>query len=272
MNPVRLLALNLDDTLLRSDLSISQQTKNAIKQAEDEGVTLVLASSRTSKTVEEYARVLNMNKRSGYLISNDGALVQESLTGNVVHETKIEPGITLMVCDFAEAESFPVQLYEDDIMYVSRMNEYASYDEKLTGIRQVVVENFRAMASRGCYKLLVPGEPALLSSLRTIYGVYIGKDITIINGNPYFIELLPPQTCKGTALALVAGILGLGSEEVMAIGDSQKDEAMIRWAGLGIAMVNGHDKIKDIADFVTEYSNDEDGVANVIEKFILKKG
>jgi Cof subfamily protein (haloacid dehalogenase superfamily) len=267
---IRLLALDLDDTLLRSDLSISYRTRNAIKKAESLGVTVALASGRAPAAMERFFRLLGMDKRPGYLICNNGTIIQESHTRKVVSEIQI-PGVTALgAYDLANAEGFPVQIYEDDVMYVSRTNEFTSYDQKLTGLRQVVVENFRAMVSGGCYKLLIPGDPMLLTPLESIMRTYLGNDITLFTSKPYFLEILPAKTDKGTALAKVAELLGVSREEALAIGDSMNDEAMIRWAGTGVAMVNGDERIKNIASLVTEKSNDDDGVAEVIEQYILK--
>jgi Cof subfamily protein (haloacid dehalogenase superfamily) len=270
MAPIRLLALDLDDTLLRSDLSISYRTRNAIKKAESSGVTVVLASGRIPAAMERFSRLLGMDKRPGYLVCNNGTIIQESHTGEIVHEIRIPGETALSAYDLANAEGFPVQIYEDDIMYVSRTNEFTSYDQKLTGLRQVVVENFRAMVSGGCYKLLIPGDPMLLTPLESIIRTYLGNDITLFTSKPYFLEILPAQTDKGIALAKVAELLGIPRDAVLAIGDSMNDEAMIRWAGTGVAMVNGDERIKNIASLVTEKSNDDDGVAEVIERHILK--
>jgi hypothetical protein len=80
------------------------------------------------------------------------------------------------------------------------------------------------------------------------------------------------DTDKGTALAKVAEILGVKAEEVLAIGDSMNDEAMIRWAGVGVAMANADERIKKIADHVADYTNDDDGVAEFIEKYFFGEG
>jgi Cof subfamily protein (haloacid dehalogenase superfamily) len=269
MAPIRLLALDLDDTLLRSDLSISYRTRNVIKKAEASGLTVVLASGRAPAAMEQFARLLGMSRRRGYLICNNGAVIHESQTWNMIYEVRIPGETALKAYDLANAEGFAVQIYEDDIMYVSRANEFTSYDQKLTGLRQVVVENFRAMVQSGCYKLLIPGDPMLLSPLESIIRTYLGDEITLFTSKPYFLEILPPKTDKGTALAKVAELLGIPQEQVLAIGDSMNDEAMIRWAGTGVAMANGDERIKNIASLITEKTNDDDGVAEVIEKFIL---
>jgi Cof subfamily protein (haloacid dehalogenase superfamily) len=271
MSAVRLLALDLDDTLLRSDLTISYQTRNAIKKAEAAGVIVVLASGRIPAAMDQFAGLLGMHKKAGYLICNNGTLIQESHTGNVVYEIRMDEKTALTAFDLADAEGFPVQIYEDDIMYVSRHNEYTGYDQKLTGLRQVVVENFRAMVGGGCHKLLIPGDPALLVPLESILRTYLEDSVTIFTSKPYFLELLPANTNKGTALEKVASVLGIDQKDVIAIGDSMNDEAMLRWAGLGIAMANSDERIKNIADLVTTRDNDDDGVAEVIEKYILSK-
>jgi len=271
MSAVRLLALDLDDTLLRSDLTISYQTRNAIKKAEEAGVIVVLASGRIPAAMDQFAGLLGMHKKTGYLICNNGTLIQESHTGKIVYEIRMDVKTALTAFDLADAEGFPLQIYEDDIMYVSRHNEYTGYDQKLTGLRQVVVENFRGMVGGGCHKLLIPGDPKLLVPLESILRTYLGDSITIFTSKPYFLEILPANTNKGTALEKVADFLGINQKDVMAIGDSMNDEAMLKWAGMGVAMANSDERIKNIADLVTTRDNDDDGVAEVIEKYILSK-
>jgi len=266
---LKMLALDLDDTLLKSDLSISYRVRNTIKQTEPCGVTVVLASSRIPEVMDKYSKLLGLHKRAGYLVCNNGALIMESNTANIVHEAKLERDIALAICDLADAEGFPVQLYEDDIMYVSRKNDYSSYDENMTGIRQVVVENFRAMVSDGCYKLIVPGEPEILKHVEILVRALIGRDCNLFASRPYYLEILPKKTDKCSALAMIAEKIGIRAEEVLAIGASINDEAMLRWAGIGVAMANGDEKIKSVANFITDSTNDDDGVAEVIEKYLF---
>jgi Cof subfamily protein (haloacid dehalogenase superfamily) len=269
MEPIRLLALDLDDTLLRSDLTISFRTRNAIRKAEARGVTVALVSSRAPAAMEHFARLLGLNKRPGFLIANNGTVIQESNTGNALADVKIPAKTALLIFDMADAEGFAVQIYDNDIMYISRTNEFAEYDQKITGIRQVVVENFRSMVASGCNKMLIPGDPMILEPLADLLSSYTGGDAVIFTSKPYLLEILPPASDKGSALALVAEKLSVPRDAVLAVGDSMNDEAMLRWAGFPVAMINGDDRIKEIAALVTEKSNDEDGVAEVIERYIL---
>ena len=268
---LRLLALDLDDTLLRSDLTISYRTRNAIKRTESEDVIIVLASGRIPEAMIHSSQLLGLNKRPGYLVSNNGAIIQESHTDKIIHEARIDVETALAVCDLASAEGFDMQIYEDDIMYVTRQNVYSNYDQKLTGIRQVVVENFRAMVAGGCHKLIIPGEPAHLAHVEKILSTFLEGKVNIFTSRPYFLEVMPKGTNKGSALEMIAKLNGISAEETLAIGDSMNDEAMIRWAGTGVAMANGDERIKSIATIITERNNDDDGVAEIIEKYFLEK-
>jgi Cof subfamily protein (haloacid dehalogenase superfamily) len=269
MSKFRLVALDLDDTLLRSDLTISFRTRNAIRRVIQEGVSVALASGRVPQALDSFAKILGLHKRDGYLICSNGTIITESRTGKVVYETWVPANAALVAFDLADAEGFPVQLYDDDVMYISRRNEYTSYDEKLTGLRQVVVSNFRSMVEAGVHKLIVPGDPMILKPLEDIIRTYLGTDISLFTSKPYFLEILPPNVDKGSALAFIAEKLGVPREEVFAIGDSMNDEAMLRWAGCGVAMANSDPRIKSIASMITEHSNDDDGVAEVIERYVL---
>ena len=270
MNEITLLALDLDDTLLREDLTISFHTKNILKRVEEAGIIVVLASGRSPKAMERYARDLGLHKRPGYLVCNNGTTIQESHTGTIVKEFFLPIEASLAVFDLVDAEGFPVQIYEDGTIYVSRRNEYADIDQKLTGLRQVVVDNFRSFLAAGAQKMVIPGDPALLKPLEVLLKTFIGDRVTIFTSKPYFLEILPPATGKGEALAVVAQMLGIDRNQVMAIGDSMNDESMIRWAGYGVAMLNGDPRIKAIAKAVTSRTNEYDGVADFVEQHLLK--
>jgi Cof subfamily protein (haloacid dehalogenase superfamily) len=269
MGKFRLVALDLDDTLLRSDLSISFRTRNAIRRAMQEGVSIALASGRVPQALDSFAKILGLHKKDGYLICSNGTIITESHTGKIVYETWVPVNAALAAFDLADAEGFPVQLYDNDVMYISRRNEYTSYDQKLTGLRQVVVSNFRSMVEAGAHKLIIPGDPMILKPLEDILRTYLDTEISLFTSKPYFLEILPPNVDKGSALAFIAEKLNVPREEVFAIGDSMNDEAMLRWAGCGVAMANSDLRIKNIAALITEHSNDDDGVAEVIERYIL---
>jgi Cof subfamily protein (haloacid dehalogenase superfamily) len=267
----RILALDLGETLLRSDLTISPRVKAAIEETRDMDLTIVLVSGRILSSVDYFSGLLGLRDRPGFLVCNYGALVQESDSGKIIHEAFLDRETVLAVCDLAGADDFPVQIYDGNVIYVSMENEYTCLEQKLTGVRQVVVENFRAMVGEGCYKLIIPGDPQTLAYAEALIVSFLGKKVSLSNSRPYYLELMADGTDKCSALAKIADYMGVNAAEIMAVGDSMNDETMIRWAGTGVAMANADERIKNIADIVTEKSNDEDGVAELIEKYFLEK-
>ncbi len=267
--PIKLLALDLDDTLLRADLSFSYHTRTVLKRAEAGGLKIVLASGRAPAAMERYARELRMHKRTGFMIANNGATILNTLSQEVIYERflPLEPALT--VYDLATAEGLPVQIYDGDTIYVSMRNEYADQDQKLTGLRQVYVENFRGILSTGQKKLVIPGDPIMLRPLEIILKNLVDSELTIFTSKPYFLEILPPNTGKGEALKELSDVLAIKRSEIMAVGDSMNDESMLSWAGYGVAMRNSDERIKAIASFVSDYDNEEDGVADIVERYII---
>ena len=115
----------------------------------------------------------------------------------------------------------------------------------------------------------MPGEPEILQKLQAELKEEIGERCVIFTSKPYFLEVMPKNTGKGEALMWLAEHLGIPQSETLAFGDAMNDESMIRLAGTSVAMKNGDQTIKNIADYISEYTNDEDGVARFIEKYVL---
>ena len=229
---------------------------------------VVLASTRAPAALEHFSGILGLNKQNGYLIANSGTIIQESRTGEVIYEQKLSSDAALLAFDIAHAQGFAVQIYDDDILYTSRTGELTEYDKKITGLRQVVVDNFRPMVASGCHKLLISGVPELLEPLTRFLENLIG-DVHFHASKPYRLEVLPPGADKGKALELIAEKCSIPREAVLAVGDSMNDASMLRFAGYPVAMVNADSRLKEMAALVTQKSNDEDGVAEMIEHYIL---
>jgi Cof subfamily protein (haloacid dehalogenase superfamily) len=249
MATVRLLALDLDDTLLRPDFSVSHRTKTALRKAETRGVVVVLATNSTPAALRQFSAQLRLNKKSGYQIANSGAVVLEKRSGEILFEQKIPAEAALLVFDMADAEGFAVQIHDNDTLYISRANEFTGCDQKLTGRKQVIAKDFRSMIADGCHKMLIPGDPMILEPLAKLLG-NLSDDAAIQATMPYLLEVLPAGVNKGSALVFVAEKCGITREEAMAV--SMRDGSMLRWAGSSQTM------------------SDEDGVAALIERRILK--
>ncbi|GMO49984.1 MAG: sugar-phosphatase [Termitinemataceae bacterium] len=270
MSNIKMIAVDLDDTLLRTDLSISWRTRRTIRSAQKAGIVVVIASGRVLNAMLQYIKQLNMQKYGSYIICGNGTTIHEAKNLTIIEQITIPDKIALAAFDLANAEGFAVQLYRNNKIYVSRSNEFSELDYKLTGIADVVSPDFRDMVADNTDKLVIPGDPMLLRPLETLMRNMLGETATLFTSKPYYLEVLPPKTDKGSALKKIAGMLGIERENVMAFGDSMNDEAMLRWAGWSVAMVNGDERVRNVAKCISDFSNDDDGVAKMIEKYALK--
>ena len=265
---IQLIALDLDDTLLTEELTISEENRAAVRAAEQAGVRVLLASGRTLFSMRRYAHELGMWGREGFIITNNGATVFSTKHESVLLEKPLEPGLGLDAWEIVRRHGLTMQYYGDGDIYTSGPSPYTEKDCLLTGQRRHVVEAFEASLTVPRTKFVVPGDPELLPPLEGELKEGLGKRANIFISKPYFLEILRGDADKGTALEFVAAELGLKRDEVMAVGDSMNDYGMLTWAGTGVAMANARTRIKAAADFVTRRTNQEHGVAEAIERFI----
>lgn len=266
-----LLAIDLDDTLLRHDLSVSRRNQEAVRLVEEAGVKVVLASGRSFGAMETYLKLLQLDREGGYLISQNGSLVIEAGSRKTVFQKCIEEGLAREILDWGYSRGLAMQNNQDDVLLATRINEYSRIDSRLTACPLVEVKDMDEFLSLPLYKIVIPGVPAQLSKLEEELDALFGSRIRHFRSKPYFLEIMPPHSDKGYALEELSARLGIPREGVVAIGDSGNDLHMIRWAGLGIAMSNARPEVKAVADWITSLDNEHDGVAEAIEKLLLQK-
>lgn len=264
---IKLIALDLDDTLLDHSNQISPRTREVIRQAADQGVAVTVATGRMYSSALQFAQQLALNIP---LITYNGALVKNALSGEVlVHKPLAEDTARQVLALFKE-RGWYVQVYLDDTLYVAERNEKALYYEQLTGIRSVPVGDRLYTMGGTPTKLLALSEPGEIKIINETVAAVFGDTLYTAVSKPNYLEMANPSVNKGKALAFLAGRLGITRQQVMAVGDSVNDLDMLEYAGLGVAMGNASERIKAVADAVTE-SNDADGVAEAILKYVLKQ-
>ena len=269
---VQLLALDLDDTLLRADLSISTRNRDALKAAEDQGVRIVLASGRTVPSMERYAGELGMFDRPGYMISDNGSTITSTLPQAVLLQHSLDRHLLRQLLEAFEVLDLPVQVYRDRSILVTRETNIQGSDVKLSGFTKEVVPNLADHLDFDPTKLVIPGDPEVLPTALSVIRSAFGDRVNAFISKPYLLEVLPHQADKGSALRYVAQSLGIPRDEVMAMGDAANDLGMITYAGWGVAMANGVEEVRRAARIVSRYTHEEDGVCDVIQRYVLKKG
>lgn len=267
---IRLVALDLDDSLLRQDLSISEANAEACRKAMGQGVRVVLASGRTERAMLKYARMLGAEGPGEYLISYNGAKILDLGSGEHLYERRIPPETCRRTAALLSERGFPYQFYMDEGRIVTTVrNCWTEEDSRLTGLPIEVMEDPGPYLDRGQLKFVVAGEPGALQVLRGELSALLEGRAEVLISKPYFLEVLSAGTDKGTALEVLADRLGIPLESVLAVGDAQNDLGMVRTAGWGCAPSNAIPSVKAAARYVSPRSHEEDAVAEILGRFVL---
>ncbi|MCE5256968.1 MAG: Cof-type HAD-IIB family hydrolase [Spirochaetaceae bacterium] len=266
---VRLIAIDLDDTLLKADLSISAANRQTLKAAGAAGIEIVLASGRNYLSMSEYAAMLGLDRKGNYLICSNGAEIIEADTGPVVGQLRFSPQTSLEIASDIEAHGFPWQVYNDGKIICSKPTIWAMRDKHLTGQPLVVSSGKEETFEKGEVKFVIPGEPEKIATLYAEFAEKYSGKAEIMTSKPYFLEILPLGANKGAALARLASHLGISMEEVMAIGDAMNDLSMIESVGFGCAPANALPEVKARARIISRLTNEEDAVADLIGSVAL---
>lgn len=268
---VKLIAFDLDDTLLTDERTIDDKTVAAIQECARRGIYIVLCSGRAEDAILPFVRRLDIAgfEAGRYIAAINGCSVFDMHTRQQIFVRKVEPEILKRTEQIASSYGFHSEVYTPDTIYYPEYNEWTRLDVDLCGLKGVEVKDYDKLIEQPFTKMLVPGEPEVLQKLQTELRAEFGDRAVIFVSKPYFLEILPPNCGKGEALTWLAEHIGIPVETTMAFGDSMNDESMIRMCGYGVAMSNGLQAIKDVADFVTEKSNNEAGIADFLNKYVL---
>jgi Cof subfamily protein (haloacid dehalogenase superfamily) len=265
---VRLLAIDLDGTLVNDRLEMDPRDVAAVKAAAAAGVTVVLATGRMFKSSLRYAQPLGL---TGPIINYQGAVVREIATGEIWYRCELTVAMQQRVLAFAEPRDWHVNAYSDERVYTARARPEADLYARIAMVPYEVVGLLSKWVSRDSTKMvLVDLDPADVPARIAELSVWMGDVGRVTRSLDWFVEVINPQVSKSRALAMVAGRLGIAQAEVCAIGDNLNDQDMVSWAGFGVAMGQAPDVLKAVAKYVTGPIG-EAGVAQVIERFVIGK-
>jgi Cof subfamily protein (haloacid dehalogenase superfamily) len=265
----KMIVLDLDDTLLTDDLTISPRTKQALMDAQASGVKVVLASGRPTYGMKTIAEELSLKDHGSFILSYNGAKIINCRTGEELFSSTLPPETVHRLYDISQQEGVWIHTYVGDVIVTEAANQYTTIEGEITGLEVVVVNSFIDSVTAPVIKVLMVEDPAKLNAVEKKLQQEFAGELSVMRSKPFFLEFLESGVTKGSSLNHLIGKLGIKREEVIAIGDSYNDLAMIEFAGLGVAMGNAPDDIKHKADYVTD-TNMNDGVAKVVEKFVLK--
>ena len=267
----KVIALDLDGTLTNSDKIITPDTKEALFTFQKHGGRIVLASGRPTQGIVPLAEELELAKYGGYILAFNGSRIMDCKTGEVLFNQTLKMEQTAKLHALAQKYEINILTYEGDTIYTEDDQEpYGRIEKKITKMPMVKVPDISKAVSTPVNKCLMTGEPEKVAYVEEQVRKAMGDEINLYRSQDFFLELVPQNVDKAASLDSLLEKLHLDSTDLIACGDGFNDLSMIQYAGLGVAMSNAHIDIRKAADFIT-LSNDEDGVAHVINKFILEE-
>ncbi|MGL4534574.1 MAG: Cof-type HAD-IIB family hydrolase [Fusobacteriaceae bacterium] len=258
---IKLIASDIDGTLLRSDRTISEATKNYIQEFKQSGGKFILATGRAYFGVKKILDILNYE---GVIITYNGAKIINTKTDEILHYTPVNENVTKKMIELARINGIHLNLYQNEEWYVedSAREEginYASLVEK-----DPIEKNFDSFIDYNMTKILFIAENEKLKELEKIIKKQIGEEVHITYSKKTFLEVLDKKVNKGDALKLVLDSYSILPEECAAFGDELNDKEMLKLVKYGVAMENSNPELKEQVQFIT-LKNDEDGIIEFLK-------
>lgn len=267
----KLLVLDIDGTLTNSKKEITPRVFDALKKAQEKGVKIVLASGRPTYGIVPVAKQLELEKNGGYILSFNGGKIINAETNEVIYQKTLPEEMPALLYDLAQEYKVNIMTYLDETIITPKAEDkYVEIESRINKMQVRQVEDFKSFVNFPVTKCLMVEDGDYLAGVEQKVKARVGETLSVLRSEPFFLEVMPKNIDKAYSLGKLLEYMGLTKEEMIACGDGFNDRSMIEFAGLGVAMANAQDPVKAVADLVT-VSNDEDGVAVVVEEYILNK-
>ena len=264
----KLIAMDLDGTLNNDQKIITEKTKAALMAAQEKGIRLALASARPSPGLFKERDILRLQDHNGILMSYNGGRIVDAATGKVLFETSMDLEETRQV--LRQLEKLPVTPILDDGVqfYVTDKNGFkVEYECKNNNMVCSEVGNLADFLTFAPIKILMSVEPSELKAVQQQIAAFLPESLTVVQTAAFYLEVIPRVINKGQGIRDICGVLGIDPSQVISFGDAENDIPMLKAAGMGIAMGNAAEPVRQAADLVT-LSNNEDGIAAALEKLL----
>ncbi|RQW63651.1 sugar-phosphatase [Vibrio viridaestus] len=267
----KLIAIDIDGTLLNSKRELTKETKDAITEARSQGVKVILASGRPIAGMRKQLDALNINSDDDYVIHFNGSVVETAGTGKVIHSEILTGADAKLVAELAKQLNVNTHAFSQSLGLITpKESKYTTVESTINNIELHEMDFGSLSDDHTIIKAMIVDEPQQLDEAIAQLPPELYEKYTIVKSADYFLEFLNPKSNKGLAVKKLAEALNIPQEQVMCIGDAGNDKHMVAYAGMGVAMGNAMEETKAVANYITG-TNDENGVAQAINKFVLGK-
>jgi len=265
----KLIAMDLDGTLLNGKRQIPARCLENIKKIKEKGIKVVLATGRPLHGIKPFLKTLDMLDDDSYVVVYNGALVVNATGKDILFERPVSLDAYKEL--YALSKQLNVNIHaiiNGGAVLTPKNNPYTGAESSMnhTPVYEGPVENVDPATK--IIKVMFVDDPKKLDSIKPLLPEWAKEKYTILRSSDIFLEFLYKGVNKAVGVAAIAEHFGIKPQEVICVGDEENDIAMIQYAGLGVAMGNAIEELKAEADYIT-LTNEEEGVAHVIEKFIL---
>ncbi len=268
----RLIACDLDETLLTTEKKISSKNIAAVKKARQKGVHFVPATGRGFVSIQNTLEKLELlDKKNEYVISFNGGAITENKENLLIDSNLMSFQLIKKLFQVGTKYSVCIHIYTLNKLYVYLLNDpEEEYLNRTMRYKQLNTPSIDFLQQAPLTKILFMNlEKSYLEQIERSLAPDLKSKVDISYSSNRYIEFNPKGVNKGAALLKLASFLKIAPEETIAIGDNSNDATMLLAAGLGVSVQNGIREIKASADYICENNHDQDAVAEVIEKFVL---
>ena len=265
----KLLALDIDGTLTNTQKDITPATLEKIIEAQEKGHIVAIASGRPLPGIRKIADTIELDRFGGYVLAFNGGRIVDYSTGEVVYQAVLDNDVVRDIYDYCLKAGCGMVTYDGDrVITGTDIDGYMTFEASINHMEIMRIDNFREYIDFPLNKCLLTADPDKAEKIEQELAEKFGDQLNIFRSEPYFVEIMPPNVHKATSLEKLLEVLDMDKKDLVACGDGYNDLTMIEYAGVGVAMANAQDIVKEHADYIT-LSNDEDGLVPVVDKFIL---
>lgn len=263
----KIIFLDIDGTLTNSKKVITDKTRESLLDLQKRGIILAIASGRPGKGVYPSAEALKLAEYGGYILPFNGGQIINCKTKEKVYQNNLTRETVEEA--YKLSKKYNVELityYKDKILSETDDNKYLEIESRINNMEVCKVDNLPAALNEMPVKCLMLGDGDYMEKIEPDIRKHLENNANIFRSEPFFVEVMPKGIDKAAAIEHLIEKIGIRREETMAFGDGYNDISMLSYAGMGIAMRNGCEQTRAIADYVCD-SNDDDGIAKAVKLF-----